>query len=72
MPFNTRVKRWLQRTWIGVTVCHSAMTGVRGLPIERIAKKEIPFTVGLVFAVIVLTLVPEISLFLPQITGFFH
>ncbi len=47
-----------------------AMTGVTGLPIEEIAKEEIAFMVALVFAVIVLALIPEITLFLPRITGF--
>jgi C4-dicarboxylate transporter DctM subunit len=49
-----------------------AMTAVTGLPLERIAREEIPFIVGLIGAVIILALVPEISLFLPRITGYLY
>jgi len=49
-----------------------AMVSVTGLPIERISKEEIPFIVGLIVAVVILALVPEITLFLPRITGYLH
>lgn len=47
-----------------------AMTGVTGVPIERIAKEEVPFIIGLIAAVIVLAWFPEISLFLPRLAGY--
>ena len=49
-----------------------AMVAVTGLPIERISREEIPFIVGLIVAVIILALVPEITLFLPRIAGYLH
>lgn len=49
-----------------------AMAGVTGLPIERISREEIPFIVGLIVAVIILALFPEIVLFLPRLTGYLN
>ncbi len=49
-----------------------AMSAVTGLPIEKISKEEIPFIIGLIVAVIVLAMLPEITLFLPRIAGFLH
>jgi len=49
-----------------------AMVAVTGLPIERISREEIPFIVGLIVAVVILALVPEITLFLPRIAGYLH
>lgn len=49
-----------------------AMVAVTGLPIERISREEIPFIVGLIAAVIILALFPEITLFLPRIAGYLH
>ncbi len=47
-----------------------AMTGVTKLPIEQIAREEIPFIIGLIFAVIVLAWYPEITMFLPRFMGY--
>lgn len=47
-----------------------AMTGVTKLPIEQIAREEIPFIIGLIFAVIVLAWYPKIAMFLPRIMGY--
>lgn len=47
-----------------------AMTGVTKLPIEQIAREEIPFIIGLIFAVIVLAWYPKIVMFLPRIMGY--
>ncbi len=49
-----------------------AMSAVTGLPIEKISKEEIPFIIGIIVAVIVLAMLPEITLFLPRIAGFLH
>lgn len=49
-----------------------AMSGVTGLPVEPIARQEIPFIVGLILAAIVLAMVPEITLFLPRVTGYLY
>jgi len=47
-----------------------AMTGVTKLPIEQIAREEIPFIIGLIFAVIVLAWYPKIAMFLPRFMGY--
>jgi C4-dicarboxylate transporter DctM subunit len=47
-----------------------AMTGVTKLPIEQIAREEIPFIIGLIFAVIVLAWYPEIVMWLPRLMGY--
>jgi C4-dicarboxylate transporter DctM subunit len=47
-----------------------AMTGVTKLPIEEIARKEIPFIIGLIIAVIILAWFPQIAMFLPRMAGY--
>ncbi|MBW1698390.1 MAG: TRAP transporter large permease [Deltaproteobacteria bacterium] len=47
-----------------------AMTGVAKLPIEQIAREEVPFIVGLIIAVIVLAWYPQIAMFLPRLMGY--
>ena len=47
-----------------------AMTGVTKLPIEQIAREEIPFIIGLIIAVIILAWFPQIVMFLPRIAGY--
>ena len=48
------------------------MAGITKIPIEKIAKEEIVFIIGLLIAVIILAWFPEISLYLPKKLGYVY
>ena len=53
-----------------VGVCLYAVSAISNLPIERLARKMFPFIVMLIVALMIVTYVPWVSLFLPSL--FFH
>ena len=44
-------------------------SNVAGISIERLSKKVVPFIIAILFALIILTIFPEITLFIPKLLG---
>lgn len=53
-----------------VGVCLFTVTPIAKVPLERIIPKAMPFVAAEMVAVLVLTYVPDLVLFLPRLTGF--
>ncbi len=50
-----------------VGTCLYAVSSVSGLPIERLARSVIPFLVMLIIALLIITFIPQISLWFPNL-----
>ncbi|WP_411029754.1 TRAP transporter large permease [Spongiimicrobium sp. 3-5] len=51
-------------------ICLFVACGINGVPIEKVVKPLLPFLLILIFSLIIITLVPEITLFLPKLLGY--
>ncbi len=50
-------------------VCLFVASGLTGIPLERIAKKTMPFLAALLAILIILTYLPQVTLFLPNLVA---
>ncbi len=55
-----------------VGVCLYVACGISKIPIENVIKPSIPFMIFLLISLMVITYVPEISLFFPRFLGLIH
>ena len=50
-----------------VGTCLYAVMGITGIPMERLAKAVYPFLIALIVSLLIITYIPQISLFLPNL-----
>ncbi len=51
-------------------ICLFVACGINDVPIEKVVKPLLPFLLILIFTLLIITFVPEITLFLPQLLGY--
>jgi len=51
-------------------ICLFVACGINDVPIEKVVRPLMPFLMILIFTLLVITFVPEITLYLPKLLGF--